>query len=182
MATGLSAPLSAEKLAVYTGLSGDTSPLGSAIGDLAGAARSSDLASLDDAYHALFIGIGRGELLPFGSYYLAGFLHEKPLARLRQAMRELAIMRDPAVREPEDHIASVLEMMAGLIDGQFGDGRSGQPAELQTQKGFFDAHVVSWAPHFFRDLSRTTASPFYAAIGRVGDVFLAIEKEAFDYV
>ena len=32
----------------------------------------------------LFIGLGRGELLPYGSYYLTGFLHERPLARLRE--------------------------------------------------------------------------------------------------
>ena len=35
-------------------------------------------------YFDLFIGLGRGELLPYGSYYLTGFLHERPLARLRE--------------------------------------------------------------------------------------------------
>ena len=44
-------------------------------------------------YFNLFIGLGRGELLPYGSYYQSGFLHERPLARLREQLSRLGIER-----------------------------------------------------------------------------------------
>ena len=130
--------------------------------------------TVQDEYNALFIGVGRGELLPYGSYYLTGFLHEKPLAQLRGDMAELGIEADPKATEPEDHAASVLEMMAGLIDGRFG-----APLAIEQQQKFFDAHVGSWIPVFFRDLEGASASVLYAALAQVGTRFLEIEAEAF---
>ena len=77
-----------------------------------------------------------GELLPFASYYLTGFLNEKPLATLRKDMASLHISRAPNVYEPEDNIASLMEMMAGLIDGRFGS-----PAPIERQREFFNRHI-----------------------------------------
>ncbi|MGE0613108.1 MAG: molecular chaperone, partial [Hyphomicrobiales bacterium] len=125
-------------------------------------------------YHDLFIGEGRGELLPYGSYYLTGFLNEKPLARLRNDMAALGIARDPSVREPEDHIAALLDMMAGLITGEFGD-----PASVAEQKRFFETHLSSWVDHFFADLEGAKSSVLYAALGTVGRRFIEIEETAF---
>ena len=127
-----------------------------------------------EEFHDLFVGLSRGELVPYGSYYLTGFLHEKPLAKLRQDMERLGLERDPDVREPEDHIASVCEMMAGFIDGTFGD-----PLTLEDQRRFFTAHVGSWAPVFFRDLEIAKSSILYSTLGSVGRVFLQIEESAF---
>ncbi|MGI9303675.1 MAG: TorD/DmsD family molecular chaperone, partial [Gammaproteobacteria bacterium] len=50
---------------------------------------AADLAALDDEHHALFVGVGRGELMPYASWYLTGFLMEQPLAALRRALKEL---------------------------------------------------------------------------------------------
>lgn len=131
--------------------------------------------TLEQEYFDLFVGVGRGELLPYGSYYLAGFLYEKPLARLRGDMRRLGIARAEGVHEPEDHIAALMEMMSGLITGAFG-----QPAELATQRQFFAAHIGSWAPRFFEDLESAEAADFYRSVGRVARQFVAIEAEAFE--
>lgn len=158
-------------------LSGDESPLGQAISKFAKAAAATDEATADDDFHELFIGLGRGVLIPFASYYLTGFLHEKPLARLRQDMAALGIERDPSVKEPEDHIAGVLEIMAGLVDGSLVG-----PIDLERQRKFFETHVVSWAPYFFKDLAEMQQSPFYAALGGIGVEFMEIEKRAFEYV
>jgi TorA maturation chaperone TorD len=177
IAATLSAPPSSELLDAIADFEGGPSRLGEALATCAQAARSTDVESEDDAYHELFIGIGSGVLVPFGSYYLTGFLNEKPLAKLREDMASLGIERDPKVREPEDHIASVLEIMAGLIAGHF--GRSGS---LDEQKTFFNAHVATWAPDLFKDLSGTRQSAFYAAIGALGSVFMDIEIQAFEYV
>jgi TorA maturation chaperone TorD len=51
-------------------------------------------------YQDLFIGLARGELVPYGSYYLTGFLHEKPLSKLRQDMARLGVEREDGVAEP----------------------------------------------------------------------------------
>ena len=71
-------------------LHGDEPPLGAAHRELAEAAKNADAADLEREYFDLFIGVGRGELLPYASYYLTGFLHERPLARLRQDWRASA--------------------------------------------------------------------------------------------
>lgn len=142
--------------------------------EFAAIAARSDPRPEAEAFHDLFIGIGRGELLPFGSYYLTGFLHEKPLAKLRTEMARLGIERRPDVKEPEDHIASLCETMAGLIDGAFE-----APATLGIQQKFFEEHLHSWAPHFFRDLENTDRSELYAKLGEVGQQLMAIEARNF---
>lgn len=170
----LSAPPGAMLLDQTADLSGDDSDLGRAIDALAKAARKADPARVETEFNALFIGLGRGELLPYASYYLTGFLNEKPLARLRTDMAALGITRSPTVFEPEDNIASLMEMMGGMIVGRFGP-----PADPARQKTFFNAHIAPWAPHFLTDLGKAKTADFYAHIGHVGRAFLDIEREAF---
>lgn len=171
----LARPPSDDLLNVAAGLTGDDqSELGRAIAALAKIAAGTDAATVSREYHDLFIGLGRGELVPYGSYYLTGFLHEKPLARLRNTMTEIGMERAPEVKEPEDHIAAVCDIMAELIVGDYG-----VPAGLTAQRDFFNDHVGNWAPHFFRDLERAKASVLYAAIGTIGRVFMEIEQTAF---
>ncbi|MGI9407243.1 MAG: TorD/DmsD family molecular chaperone [Hyphomicrobiaceae bacterium] len=167
----------AETLASGAKLSGDDTPLGKAVGTFAHLCCRSDPDAAGQEYHDLFIGVGRGELLPFASYYLTGFLNEKPLAKLRNDMDALGIERDPAASEPEDHVASIFEMMAGVIDGRFGE-----PASLEAQQEFYDTHIKSWAPYFFRDLEGAKSSVLYSGLGSIGRVFLEIEDTAFSMV
>jgi TorA maturation chaperone TorD len=123
------------------------------------------------------VGLTQGELKPYASYYLTGFLHEKPLAVLRRDMQRLGIARAAHSAEPEDHAASIFAVMHGLITGAFGD-----PAELPAQKAFFDVHLDPWMPEFFRDLEAAKHANFYRPVGTLGRAFLAIEKEAFSLV
>ena len=164
----------AAMLAEAAGWQGDDTPFGQAVTRLADACRDADPQALREEYEALFIGVGRGELLPYGSYYLTGFLHEKPLARLRQSLREIGAERDPAVKEPEDHIAALMDVMVGLINGTFA-GASG----LAAQQKFFADHIESWAPYFFKDLENAKTATLYRHVGSVGREFLEIEKAAF---
>lgn len=165
---------SGDLLAELTSLKGDDTPLGSAIGALAKVAKAANPPTVAREFHDLFIGLGRGELLPYASYYMTGFLNEKPLAKLRNDMARLNMERAPSVYEPEDNIGSLCEMMAGLIHGRFGS-----PADLQTQKDFFATHLAPWAGHFFTDLEGAEYSLLYAPVGTVGARFMEIEKEAF---
>jgi TorA maturation chaperone TorD len=171
----LQAAPGAEELVSIREIEADDTPVGKALDQLAARARESDVETLRRAYQDLFIGVGRGEFVPYGSFYLTGFLHEKPLADLRASMAGFGIERAEGVSEPEDHIAALMQMMEGLIQGSFGE-----PASLADQKRFFEAHVGSWAPHFFKDLAASGTSPFYTAVGELGRILIEVEANAFD--
>jgi TorA maturation chaperone TorD len=170
----LARPPSAGRLSAAAALSGDDSPMGRAIDALARIAAHMTPRKAEREFNALFIGLGRGELLPYASVYLTGFLNEKPLAQLRRDMAVLGIHRADDVFEPEDNIASLMEMMAGMIAGRFG-----APAGLQSQRDFFARHISPWAGPFFADLEAAKGSVLYAPIGQIGRLFIEIEKEAF---
>ena len=131
------------------------------------AAERCSVESVNDEYHALFIGIGRGELLPYGSFYLTGFLMEKPLGDLRDDLDRLGYEREAEVHEPEDHVAALCEVMAMLIQ----DGSS-----IDTQRVFFVSHINSWFKQFFTEMSAADNAVFYKAVARFGAAFLEIEK------
>lgn len=162
----------AELLARLAGLEGDASPLGQAHAALAQAAAASDPAALEREFFDLFIGIGRSELIPYASYYLTGFLHERPLVGVREDMAALGIERAEHVHDPEDHLAILCETMAGLASGRFDAG----PA---AGRQFFYRHLEPWAERFFRDLEQTASTPFYRSVGRVGRLFMETEAQAF---
>jgi|GEM_PF-428015 len=137
---------------------------------LALAARQPQGSHLEDEYHNLFIGLGRGELVPFGSWYLTGFLMEKPLSVLRADLVALGFERQPEVREPEDHIAALLEVMSLLIQDD---------VEHQTQQQFFQRHLEPWVDRFFNDLEHAESACFYRAVGRFGHSFIDLESRYF---
>lgn len=174
LAALLASPPRSDLIGKTRALEGDASVLGQAIGALSRVAQQASEKSVEREFNRLFIGVGRGELLPYASFYMTGFLHEKPLATLRRDMAALAIERAPTVYEPEDNIASLCEMMAGLIVGRFGN-----PARLSVQRDFFNKHLAPWAGHFFADLEGAQNSFFYAPVGAIGKAFIEIEKEAF---
>ena len=159
-------------LSRVAGLQGDASELGMAHIELAAAAEAADDTGVSKEFFDLFIGLGRGDLLPYASYYITGFLHERPLARVRQDMEALGVERAGSSREPEDHIAILLEVMAGLARGDF-------EAEFADQLRFFERHLKPWASRMFADLEVSRSAKFYRAVGRVGRVFMELESEAF---
>jgi len=165
----------AKLLKSVASLSGDESALGKSISTLSHLAAQIDTNSVRAEYVNLFIGVGRGELLPYGSYYLTGFLNEKPLAKLREDMRIMGIARADGVKEPEDHIASLFDMMSGLICGTFGREYS-----LKEQSKFFYKHIEPWAGLFFSDLEKAKTAVFYGPVGSIGKEFVEIEAEGFN--
>ena len=156
-------------------LQGDSSAMGSASSVLATLATKIANDEIRDEYMRLFIGVGRGEILPYASYYLTGFLNDKPLAKLRNEMQAMGIERAEGVKDPEDHIASLFDIMAGLIRGSFG-----APNDLAAQATFFKTHIDPWAPLLMQDIEAAKSAVFYAPVGTIGRAFLEIESEAFD--
>ncbi len=164
----------AEVLEQIAELTGDASPLGLTHRKLAQAARGVTVDSVGREYFHLFVGVGRSELLPYASYYLTGFLHERPLANVRAAFVELGIIRQDETREPEDHIGLLLDVMSNLAVQTIGEG-------YESEKAFFTTHLQPWAARFFADLEAMQKYPFYAAVGAVGRLFMEIEEEGFSF-
>ncbi len=175
LATLLARPPSAALLAQIARLRGDASPLGSQHARLAEAAATAAPAAVEREYFELFIGVGRGELLPYASFYLTGFLNERPLSRLRQDLAQLGIERVEDNFEPEDHAATLCEIMAGLAGGRF-DAATGTPRLI------FEKHIAPWMGRLFADMENAAAANFYRPVGALGRVFLEIEAEAFTLV
>jgi TorA maturation chaperone TorD/DNA-binding transcriptional regulator YdaS (Cro superfamily) len=153
-------------------LRGDASPLGVAHAALAEAASRATSAQVEREFFNLFIGLGRGELLPYGSYYQTGFLHERPLSRLREDLLKLGIERTAGQVEPEDHVAILCEIMAGLAGGRFA-------APAEADRDLFEKHLAPWIGRFFVDLESAGEADFYRRIGTLGRVFMDVEREGF---
>jgi TorA maturation chaperone TorD len=172
LATLLLRPPDAAMLGRLSRLQGTPTPLGFAHTGLARAAASAAAETVGREYFDLFIGVGRGELLPYASYYLTGFLNEAPLVRLREELGVLGIERAEDHLDPEDHIGTLCEVMSGLAGSTF-------EASPTDEAGFFVRHLAPWAGRFFADLERANAATFYKAVGAVGRVFIDIETEGF---
>jgi TorA maturation chaperone TorD len=172
LATLLSRPPDQALLERLAALPGDASLLGRAHAGVAEVARRTSAAHVEREYFDLFVGLGRGELLPYGSYYLTGFLHERPLARLRQDLVQLGIERAEGQAEPEDHAATLCEVMAGLASRCF-------PAPPGADRVLFERHLSPWIGRFFADLECAEMADFYRRVGTLGRAFIEIETEAF---
>lgn len=174
----LSAAPSDEMLQAIAALQGDDTALGQAYGLLAKAAGETSAKDVEREFFDLFVGVGRGELLPYASFYLTGFLNERPLADLRRDLSVMGVERAENRHEPEDHIASLSEIMAGLADGSYDAGPLGCGAAGEA--GFFARHLEPWAAQFFDDLAVAPSARFYRAVAEVGRIFTDIETRAFE--
>ena len=125
---------------------------------------------LEEEYHNLFIGLGKGEVVPYASWYLTGFLMEQPLSELRNDLKLLGYERSGETTEPEDHAAALCEVISLLIS---------EGNDIDTQKHFFQRHIVNWIEPFFNDLSEARSAVFYKAVGRFGKAFIAFENDYF---
>ncbi|MDQ7746785.1 TorD/DmsD family molecular chaperone [Hydrogenophaga pseudoflava] len=126
-------------------------------------------------YDALFGGVGKPEVYLFGSWYLSGFLNEKPLAALRSDLAALGLARDEAMPETEDHFACVCEVMRYLIAGD-----DVEVANLTQQQKFFSTHLQPWATQMCEAISAHPKARFYAALAGFTAAFVSVEAQGFD--
>lgn len=155
------------QVSAFAAVESQVDELSLAMSMLGVSAAATDTDSVDDEFHQLFIGLGRGELMPYASWYLTGFLMERPLSVLRDELAALGFERSEDVHEPEDHVAALCEVMAMMID---------EGLAINQQAHFFSTHMSNWLEHFFADLSQADAAVFYRSVGRFGQAFSAFEK------
>lgn len=142
---------------------------------LCAAAATASAPRIADEYNAAFGGVGRPEIFLHASYYLSGFLHERPLAELRARLAALGLSRNAALAETEDHVALLCETMRYLI-------RSGDAALAATsvQRDFFHAHLGNWADALADAIEASPSTDFYRYVARLMRAFFDVERQAFD--
>ena len=145
----------------------DSDDLHAAMSSLDSAAQGRDPVQLEAEYNNLFIGVGRGEIVPYGSWYLTGFLMEQPLSDLRDDLRALGFERSQDTHEPEDHATAILEVFSVMITDGF---------SLQQQQDFFETHMQSWLERFFTDLGEARSADFYKPVAQFGAAILKLES------
>ena len=146
----------------------ESDELSEAMAALAAAAQQQNTADLEDEYNNLFIGIGKGEVVPYGSWYLTGFLMEQPLSDLRDDLRALGFERNPEIHEPEDHIAAIFEVFSVMLS---------DAVDHAEQQSFFEKHMQPWLTRFFADLGDARSADFYRHVAQFGAAFLELEQK-----
>ncbi|MEX0694189.1 MAG: molecular chaperone TorD family protein [Rhodospirillales bacterium] len=178
LARVLSGPMDDETLETMRALAShdDASPLGQAIASFGKLCQRTPRVRAEEEFTKLFYGVGAGgEVSPYASLYITGLVYDKPLADLRGDMARLGIAAAEDNAEPEDHIASLCEMMHGLLTGDLG-GSDGQ-AEARA---FFDRHLAPWAGKMFTDLEGAESAALYMPVGTIGRLFMEIEREVYE--
>ncbi|WP_144211852.1 TorD/DmsD family molecular chaperone [Shewanella donghaensis] len=125
---------------------------------------------LEDEYFKIFFGVGRGEVLPYASWFMTGSLMDKPLALLRQDLMQLGFAREDDVKEPEDHVAALCEVMGTLI----------LEAPGYRQLAFYQRHIGSWIGRFSDTLAKTPSAEFYLSVAQLAKAFFETEANEFE--
>ncbi|HET9822306.1 MAG TPA: molecular chaperone TorD family protein [Burkholderiaceae bacterium] len=142
---------------------------------LVAALRATPLEAAVDEYEALFGGVGKPEVLLYGSFYLAGFLNEKPLAALRGDLAALGLARDETRAETEDHVAIVFEVMRWLIAGD-----DVLVCNLEQQQRFFRTHVQTWVERMAEAVEAHPRAALYRELAAFTRAFVQVETQGFD--
>ncbi|WP_370261307.1 molecular chaperone [Limnobacter sp.] len=152
-----------------------TTPLGFEFAELLRAIKGLSAEQINQEFTDNFVGIGKPDILPYGSYYIAGFTNEKPLVNLRDDLSRLGITRDEKIVETEDHISFLCEVMRYLILAD------DPPLPFSEQRAFFHAHLASWYDDFAADIEAAANTDFYKTVGRLARVFFDVETQSFDF-
>lgn len=151
-------------------------PLDRAWDQLSLTARLIPFDAVRDEFNELFISTSVPRVSPYGSLYMAGFLHEKPLAALRTDLARLGLARRSGAFETEDHLGALCETMRRMIMG--GEGAPRQPVERQHE--FFEMHIAPWAAACLEHLRHAEGGRFYPRVADLAAAFFDIEREAFE--
>ena len=142
---------------------------------LVAAMRGTTAGAAAEEYDALFGGVGRPEVFAYASYYLSGFLHERPLALLREDLKRLGLARDETRGETEDHITYLFEVMRYLIAGD-----DLAVCNLEQQRRFFRAQLQPWVAQLCDAVDAQPRAKTWRTVADLTRQFIAVETQAFD--
>jgi TorA maturation chaperone TorD len=171
----LATPPNQELLNLLRGIAWQDNPENGALTpvwrELSLAAQIATPGALHEEYQNLFIGVGRGEILAYASWYKTGSLMDKPLAALRTDLAGLGYSLRESVSEPEDHAAALCEIMGAII--------SENRLPFVAQMAFYENHLASWMERFLSDLAQAKSARFYKSVGELGRCFMQLEKRYY---
>ena len=142
---------------------------------LVAAMRATTATAAADEYDALFGGVGKPEVLLYASFYLTGFLNEKPLADLRTDLSALGLARDESRGETEDHVAYLLEVMRYLIAGD-----DVSVCNLEQQRRFFRTHLQPWVDRLADAVQAQPRAVLWREVAAFTSAFVEVETQGFD--
>lgn len=120
-----------------------------------------------EEYESLFIGVGKPEVMLYGSYYLSGFLMEKPLAALRKTWHGSA-WNAPSTCPKAKTISPPCATPCDCC-----------MAALQHRRNF-SAHIQPWARQLFDAIDAHPGATYYRAVAGLARSFVEVETQAFD--
>jgi TorA maturation chaperone TorD len=142
---------------------------------LVAAMRAIDVAGAAEEHDALFGGVGKPEIFVYASYYLSGFLNERPLAHLRDELQRLGLTRDDSRGETEDHVAYLFEVMRYLIAGE-----DAEVCNLEQQRRFFRGQLQPWLGQLCETVEAHPRAKTWRAVAEMTREFVQVETQAFD--
>lgn len=132
------------------------------------AAADTSAEAVASEYDVLFVSIGKPPVSLYASWYLTGFLMEKPLALLRDDLMKLGLARPESQLDPEDSIAAELEVMRHLV-----------LQDHDETGAFFMRHLRPWYADFCAALEAAAQANFYKHLARFLRAFLDVELDYF---
>jgi TorA maturation chaperone TorD len=149
--------------------------LSKAWADLCRASAAMDVDAAGAEYDGLFVGVGEAVVSVYAGFYTGAAAIDHPRVRLQADFAAFGL-EHVIVGEPEDHLATLFDVMRVLAAG--GAGRS--PAPLDEQKRFYDMYLRASAPKFFNAVIACEKANYYRKVAELGLAFVAIESESFE--
>ncbi|QWE13852.1 molecular chaperone [Polynucleobacter sp. AP-Sving-400A-A2] len=140
-------------------------------------AKTNPAKAWQDEFDQNFISVGRPIIILNGSFYMAGYLNERPLVEIRRALDAFGLESAEEISETEDHISALCEVMRYLIAGD-----DVEISNLTNQRVFFNDHIRPWHDDLFDAIDSIPEMRLYHSVASLAREFLAIEGQGFDMI
>ncbi len=161
------------------------------IGTLNDAERERLLTDLAVEYARLFLAAGlsqkEGRAYPWESIYLTNppQKYGEPYHEVVDAYRMVGYQKPDSSKEPEDHIAFELDLMAHLCRLARNSIESGNRSYglgyIRLQREFLQDHLMRWLGKFCDYVGGYAETEFYSALASVTKGFVIADAEALDF-
>jgi TorA maturation chaperone TorD len=155
----------------------EAAPLARVWQNLVEMAKANPAKAWQDEFDQNFISVGRPIIILNGSFYMAGYLNERPLVEIRRALDAFGLESAEEISETEDHISALCEVMRYLIAGD-----DVEISNLTKQRVFFNDHIRPWHDDLFDAIDAVSEMRLYHSVASLAREFLAIEGQGFDMI
>jgi TorA maturation chaperone TorD len=155
----------------------EDAPLARVWQNLVEMAKANPAKAWQDEFDQNFISVGRPIIILNGSFYMAGYLNERPLVEIRRALDAFGLESAEEISETEDHISALCEVMRYLIAGD-----DVEISNLTNQRVFFNDHIRPWHDDLFDAIDSVPEMRLYHSVASLAREFLAIEGQGFDMI